>query len=213
LNKTVGNEPDDVTEVLAEAQRIGYLGPRPVEVQRRHAEGYVQAACRLGLGDEAKQTMIADLGSGGGVPGLVVALGLPRSQVVLIDASQKRCSFLTWAAVELGISNRVSVVCGRAEQVAHDVQWRGKFDLVTARGFGPPAWTVECGSPLLSAGGSLLISEPPKARRWPPEGLARIGLCYIEQVGGIVVLSRFSDVAGDFPRPRSRQKRDPLFIQ
>jgi len=207
------NGSDAVTEVLVEAQRLGFLGPRPVEVQLVHAQKYVEAVRKLGWGSEGASCRLVDIGSGGGVPGLVLATELGHAEIVLVDASQRRCSFLTWAVVELGISAQVTVVCSRAEEFGHDAQWRSRFDIATARGFGPPAWTVECAAPLLRKRGVCLISEPPNGREWPSDGLLRVGMCYQEQMDGIVVLNRIKDVAGDFPRGPSRQKRDPLFIQ
>lgn len=51
---------------------------------------------------------------------------------------------------------------------------------MVARGFGPPAVTAECAAPLLAEGGRLTVSEPPEPPpdrpRWPPEGLAELGL-------------------------------------
>jgi 16S rRNA (guanine527-N7)-methyltransferase len=70
------------------------------------------------------------------------------------------------------------VVCARAEEAARAPQWRGSFDVVTARSFGPPAVTAECAVGFLRIGGALLVSEPPDPHpeRWPADGLARLGL-------------------------------------
>ncbi|HZQ27155.1 MAG TPA: RsmG family class I SAM-dependent methyltransferase [Acidimicrobiales bacterium] len=119
-----------------------------------------------------------DLGTGAGVPGLVLALRWPDSAWVLLDGSRRRTALLEAAVAELGVADRVAVVCGRAEQVGHDLTYRGRFDLVTARSFGPPATTAECGAPFLRPGGVLVVSEPPgdEGGRWPSEGLAELGL-------------------------------------
>ena len=70
------------------------------------------------------------------------------------------------------------MVEGRAEELARRADLRGRFDLVVARGFGPPAVTAECGAGFLVVGGRLVVSEPPGGRpdRWPAEGLAPLGL-------------------------------------
>jgi len=57
----------------------------------------------------------ADVGSGGGLPGIPIALARPGWRVVLVEASHKKASFLTQAKIELGLAN-VEVVCGRVER-------------------------------------------------------------------------------------------------
>src|SRR5690606_28133073 len=82
------------------------------------------------------------------------------------------------ALAELGLAERVEAVHGRAEELAHDPALRGTADVVTARSFGPPALTAECGAGLLRPGGLLLVAEPPDGGegRWPADGLATLGL-------------------------------------
>ena len=68
---------------------------------------------------------------------------------------------------------------GRAEETARSSQFRQQFDLVVSRSFGVPAVAAECGAPLLSIGGFMVVSEPPDGPlvdRWPAEGLAKVGL-------------------------------------
>ena len=86
----------------------------------------------------------------------------------------------TWAVAHLDLTSRVTVRVGRAEDLAHEADLRGGFDVVVSRSFGPPAATVECGVGFLRPGGRLLISEPPANRSWPAGPLAEIGLSRIE---------------------------------
>jgi 16S rRNA (guanine527-N7)-methyltransferase len=118
-----------------------------------------------------------DLGSGGGLPGLVLALRWPESRGVLLDAGRRRGEHLETACAELGLADRVTVVRARAEEAGRDRRWRGSVDLVVARGFGSPAVTAECAVGFLRAGGRLVVSEPPGGdpTRWDPSGLARLG--------------------------------------
>lgn len=118
-----------------------------------------------------------DLGSGAGVPGLVLAVEWPDSTWVLLDAGERRTTVLQQAVIDLGVGSRVTVICGRAEGLGHDPAHRGTYDLVTSRSFGPPAVTAECGAPFLRVGGVLAVTEPPDEQpRWPAEGLAELGL-------------------------------------
>jgi len=120
-----------------------------------------------------------DLGAGGGIPGLVLAVVWPNTDLTLFDSSRRRTDFLTEEIQVLGISDRVKVVTGRAEEAGPHKGLRGAFELVTARAFGSPAVTAECAAPFLRLGGLLVVSEPPDTdptERWPVEGLAVVGL-------------------------------------
>lgn len=122
-----------------------------------------------------------DLGSGGGVPGLVLAAGSPGLKMVLLDARGRRCRFLRRAVEGLGLSGRVSVVESRAESAARLADLREAMDAVVARSFGPPAVTAESATGFLRLGGRLVVSEPPEEEaggvtRWSEEGLDALGL-------------------------------------
>ncbi|MFP4511587.1 MAG: 16S rRNA (guanine(527)-N(7))-methyltransferase RsmG [Acidimicrobiales bacterium] len=171
--------PDRLVGVLERARAVGLLGPGPVEVHLAHAEALVSLLGRIGVAPR----VALDLGSGGGVPGLILALGSPSSRWTLLDAAARRTAFLEAAVRELELDDRVQVVQGRAEVVGRDPQHRGRYDLVTARSFGPPAVTAECGAPLLRVGGWLAVSEPPEPapERWPARELAELGLEVVAQ--------------------------------
>ena len=169
--------PDDPTDLLDEmlerSRQLGFLGPGPVAPQREHARAFLSP-----LGSAPR---VLDLGSGGGVPGLVVAWEMPGAEVVLLDAMAKRCDFLSTAVAELGLDERVHVICGRAEELAREPRWRGTFPVVVARSFGPPAVLAECAVGFLSGPGArVLVSEPPDTAaselRWPDEGLEELAL-------------------------------------
>ncbi|HEX2039662.1 MAG TPA: RsmG family class I SAM-dependent methyltransferase [Acidimicrobiales bacterium] len=154
---------------MSEARRLGFLGPGPVEAHVVHALGF-------GATGEAPATLV-DLGSGGGVPGLVLLALWSSSAGVLLDSSERRTAFLRSAVRALGWQDRVEVLCARAEEAGRDPVRRGKAGLVVSRGFGPPAVAAECAAPLLVVGGRLVVSEPPEdAPRWPAEPLAGLGL-------------------------------------
>ena len=171
-----------LTTVLTRSRELGFLGPGPVEAHVRNAEAFLPGLDRWAAVDVAagpNRPVLLDLGSGGGVPGLVLALQRPGFDVVLVDAAQRRTEFLTWAVEELGLEQRVRVVRGRAEELARATALRGTVDVVTSRSFGPPPVTAECAVGFLRGPGSvLLVSEPPDADpdRWPAEPLAHMGL-------------------------------------
>ncbi|MGQ9780029.1 MAG: 16S rRNA (guanine(527)-N(7))-methyltransferase RsmG, partial [Bacillota bacterium] len=94
----------------------------------------------------AAEGRAADLGSGGGFPGLVLAIVLPRVSFTLIEATQKKAAFLATAAEELGLAN-VRVWAARAEEVGR-TQGREAFPLVTARAVAPLPVLLELAHPL-----------------------------------------------------------------
>ena len=161
--------------VLDRSRSLGFLGPGSLRVQAEHAAGFTDVV----VGTPAR---LLDLGSGGGVPGLVLAERWPDTEAVLLDAAERRCRFLEEAVAGLGWADRVRVVRARAEEAGRREDLRGSFDLVVARGFGPPAVTAECGAPFLRVGGTLVVSEPPTedgmgpTARWPKEGVMVLGL-------------------------------------
>ena len=209
--------------MLEESKRLGFLGPGPISDHIDHAHRFLPPLDDLSSQSSsvggAGGLRFVDLGAGGGLPSLPILVARPSYSAVLLDAIQKRCSFLVWAAGRLGIANRVDVWSGRAEEIGHEDRARFGFDAVVARGFGPPASTVECGAPLLRPGGRLVISEPPEEREWPAEPLASIGLVLeTEQSGGrpggVVVLRRgeeIATIADHYPRRIKVQQRTPLF--
>jgi 16S rRNA (guanine527-N7)-methyltransferase len=157
---------------LDEGRRRGFLGPdqEPAAVAR-HAAGFAPA-----LGGAGR---IVDLGSGGGVPGLVLAVVLPSARLALVDSSVSRTDWLHRLVRRLGLEDRVRVVAARAEVLGHDPAWRETHDAVVARSFAPPLVAAECATALLRLGGRLVVSEPPVDRReerWPAGALDELGL-------------------------------------
>lgn len=195
--------------VLEEARRRGFLGPGPVEGHLRHAQAYARVR------GVAEARSAVDLGSGGGVPGLVLASELVDTRWVFLDAHRGRTSFLGDAVVELGLSARVTVLTGRAEAVGRDQAHRGRYDLVVSRAFGPPAVVAECAAPLLRVGGRLVVSEPPDhAERWPAAGLGLVGLGWDALDPGpprLASMVQLNDCPDRFPRRVGIPAKRPLW--
>ena len=95
---------------------------------------------------------IADLGSGGGFPGLALAIALPGARVALVESARRKCAFLAGAAAELELAN-VEVVNERAEAWEAGV---GAHDLVLARALAALPVVVEYAAPLLVPAGVLV---------------------------------------------------------
>jgi 16S rRNA (guanine527-N7)-methyltransferase len=95
---------------------------------------------------------IADLGSGGGFPGLALAIALPAAHVALVESVGRKVAFLQAAIARLELTN-VEAVQARAEDWPEGI---GAHDLATARAVAPLSVLVEYAAPLLEVGGSLL---------------------------------------------------------
>jgi 16S rRNA (guanine527-N7)-methyltransferase len=214
---------EELDRVLQAAQAAGYFGPGPLALQRRHAAGFARIA-RQAAQDApgGVRTSILDLGSGGGLPGLVVALEWPEALLTLLDANRRRTEFLSASVAELGLSGRVRVVMARAEEAGRDPGLRGAFSGVMARSFGAPAVLAECAAPFLAVGGWLIVSEPPgdplamvpDVDRWPVRPLGELGLEAGDPVAAefrYQVLHQVALCPERFPRRNGVPSKRPLF--
>lgn len=196
-------------DVLERAHRLGFLGPGPVDPHVDHARAFARVV-------PAPPAQAADLGSGGGIPALVLAEAWPDCAWWLIESRERRAAFLVEAVVALGAGHRVTVLHQRAEDVGNDPERRAGCDLVTARSFGAPPVTAECAAGLLRVGGRLVVSEPPvaTANRWPRAPLAQLGLepeVTSEGPPRLQVLRLVAACPPAFPRESGRAKRRPLW--
>ena len=96
-----------------------------------------------------RDRLVADLGSGGGLPGIPVAIARPDVRVTLIEARQRRVAFLEWIAESLSLPN-VEIVASRIEDVS------GTFDACLARALAGPAESWRLAAPLLGPAGRLI---------------------------------------------------------
>lgn len=201
----------DIAATLDRQRARGLLGPGSGAAMRAHSLGFAAA-----YGDQAPGCAV-DLGSGGGVPGLVLATDCWTDAVIaLVDASQRRCTALELEVTALGLGPRLQVRWGRAEVLGRSPSLRGWADVVVARSFGPPAATAECAAPFIAPGGALVVSDPPGAEaRWPRTGLELLGLELEETArhGGATYtrLRLVAPCSDAFPRRTGLPHRRPLF--
>lgn len=209
MDDRTGTPRDDLEAILEESRALGFLGPGPLAPHIDHARGFASMV-------ERTPESFLDLGSGGGLPGLVLATLWPDVTGVLLDAMTRRTEFLRDACSRLGIQGRIQVVCSRAEDAARDPDLRGRFGLVVARSFGSPAVTAECAAGFLAAGGAAVISEPPEdeASRWPADGLAVLGLALERPPlpeSRFVVLRPVAALDDRYPRRSGVPRKRPLW--
>ena len=106
--------------------------------------------------DVPRGTLVADMGTGGGFPGIPFAVLHGGARVVLFDSNGKKCDFLERAIASLGLDN-VSVECQRIEAAGRDPRFRTKFDMVITRAMAHHYVSIETGAPLLAGGGLLYL--------------------------------------------------------
>ena len=209
-----------VLDALAQARAFGYLGPGRLQTHVDHSHGFgdtvLSAMPAEGhIADAAFGGRAVDLGSGGGVPGLVLADRWRDSTWVFVDSHQRRMGTLREVLAGLGWTDRTEVVTDRAEVMARRPDLRGCCDLVVARGFAAPGVTAECATGFLRAGGLLVVSEPPGgADRWSDRGLAALGMSRVVLAPAefrFFVAVQEQVCPMKYPRPVGVPGKSPLF--
>jgi 16S rRNA (guanine527-N7)-methyltransferase len=184
-----------------------------MDQQISHARGFAEAWGDVA--DDAPSSFL-DLGSGGGLPGLVLLQDW-LCEAVFVDAMEKRTAFLREVLGWENAPGNSAVWTGRAEALSREVTLADEFDLVTARSFGPPAVTAECAVRFLKVGGILIVSEPPDddaESRWKPDALGQLGLHVVERVrhgAAYQILRKVRPTPDRFPRPIGTPGKSPLF--
>lgn len=133
------------------------------------------------LSDVPADSRLADIGSGGGIPGIPIAVARPDLRVTLVEATQKKAAFLTAVSAALGLAN-VTVRAERAEVLAKS-ELRGTFDVVTARAVARLLTLVPLAAPLARPGGRLLLVKGERAQEELTEAAAVLAKCRARHVG------------------------------
>lgn len=172
-----------LTEVLEAAQKVGTLGDRPIPEVIKHARQFVAAL-------DGVTGRVIDIGTGAGVPGLVIAADRPDLEIVLVDRRATRMDALRLGVSALGLADRVSVVTADVDDLMRDEGHSQTYDAVVCRGFGPPESTAPLARGLLKNGGRLIVSEPPSPdpSRWSETLLKEARFGPPSYQAGVVVL-------------------------
>lgn len=164
---------------------------------------------------------IGDVGSGGGVPAIVVALAMPEADVTLLEATGRKCEFLRTAADDLGLTN-VTVVNDRSERVGAfpDGALRDAFDVVTARALGRIAVAGELCVPLARERGLVLLVKGQAADEELEEAKQALHELHTNHAGTIdtptgriVVLEKARRTPKKYPRRDGEPKRAPIGVK
>lgn len=174
------------------------------------------------LADLPSGSRIVDVGSGGGVPGLPVAIAMPDMPMTLLEATGKKAKFLEQCVSELGLSH-VRVVNDRAEKAGQDKQHRQRYDVAICRALGPMRELLEYTLPLVKVDGYLLAMKGPKAEaelKDAGDAMAILGGGDLEvyeaypegfdQNTVIVRLAKVADTPKQYPRLPGVPRHEPL---
>jgi 16S rRNA (guanine527-N7)-methyltransferase len=188
----------------------------PEESLDRHV---ADALAGLELAAVREAATAADLGSGAGIPGLVLAASLPDLEMHLVEAQQSKCAYIAALVAAMGLGN-ARVVCDRAES------WReglGANDLVVARALGPQPVVLEYAAPLLALGGRLVewrgrrdADEEERAGRAAGElGMRPVEVREVAPFAGahsrhLHVFEKVAETPARFPRRAGVASRRPL---
>ncbi|HVC81080.1 MAG TPA: 16S rRNA (guanine(527)-N(7))-methyltransferase RsmG [Chloroflexota bacterium] len=139
--------------------RMNLLGPAALrELWRRHLLDAITVLPGFPPGtiDDQQPRAVIDVGSGGGIPGIPLAILFPHWNVTLLEATGKKARFLETAAGELGLPG-LRVVGGRAEEIAHDSEYREAYDFCVARAVTHAAALVELTLPFVAIRGAVYL--------------------------------------------------------
>ncbi|KAG2499547.1 hypothetical protein HYH03_002492 [Edaphochlamys debaryana] len=171
----------------AEARRRGGggRGAGPAGAGAAAAAAGAAAAAAGGGGGAAVHVAVADaplrvvdVGTGAGLPGMVLAVARPQWKVTLLDSLRKRCDFLREAAALAGMSN-VEVVWARAEDAGQKPELRQSFDLAVARAVAEARVLAELCLPFVRVGGLWVAAKGPD-----PEAEVEAAQSAVRQLGG-----------------------------
>lgn len=199
----------------------------PAEAWTRHVADsltLLPALAQLSAGSR-----VIDVGSGGGLPGLPLAIVLPHLRFTLLDSTGKKAEFVRRAAAALGLSN-VEVIADRAERLAHDrgaraVEGRAgghreAYDAVIARAVGRLPTLLELTVPFAKVGAPLLLIKGEQADAEVAEAKGALHLLKASHVqtiatptGRIVVIEKGAATPKLYPRADGEPKRVPLGVE
>lgn len=166
----------------------------------------------LAVATPALRVRCADIGSGGGIPGLVIAILRPDLRVTLIESDQRKAGFLAHAAAVCECAG-VEVVSARAEEVGQDPAHRGHYDLVTSRATASSPVLTELALPLLPVGGRMAVLVTDAAEE------ARVCRTAADVCGGaaptamaptVLVVEKVAATPETYPRRVGVPRRKPL---
>ena len=192
---------------------------KPEEVFAKHINDSVKITDFF---DFSNVKTLLDIGSGGGLPGIPLAIELPHVQVTLLDSTEKKMRAAQKIADDMKLKN-VTVISGRTEELGHNQTLRGNFDIVTARAVAELPVILEYALPFVKIGGYFVaykgknyqaeLSESKKAMDTLSAKLANIYTYELPDNLGervYIVYKKISGTPKNYPRNIGVPKKTPL---
>jgi 16S rRNA (guanine527-N7)-methyltransferase len=170
------------------------------------------------LAELPEGSRVIDVGSGGGLPGVPLAIAMPRLKFTLLEATGKKAEFLRHVASPAGVRlANVEVYAARAEQAGREPGRRDSYDAAVARAVGPMAVIAELATPLVRPGGLVVLVKGEKADEELAAAKQALHLLHATHAGTIqtptgrlVVLEKQRATPKMYPRRDGEPKRAPL---
>jgi 16S rRNA (guanine527-N7)-methyltransferase len=177
----------------------------PTEAATRHV---LEALAGLPAVDAAPAGPLADVGSGGGLPGLVLGVARPERAIHLIEATARKAAFIADVAADMGVS--VQVHAERSEDLARG-ELRDACTCVVARALAPPPVAAELCLPLCRPGGRVVLwSREPASAELAFAADALAGELVAPECSGVLVIAKLSATPERFPRRPGMAAKRPL---
>ncbi len=189
------------------------------EFIRKH---YIDSLLCYNFPEMKKAEKVIDVGTGGGFPGIPLALVFPEKQFVLMDSLQKRLNIIDDLASKLNILNVVTLH-GRAEDMGRNKEHREKYDICVSRAVANLATLSEYCLPFITRGGNFLAYKGTKADEEIKEAhkaifllggsIAREERVTLPGYGldhNIIVMNKVQNTSAKYPRKAGTPSKEPL---
>jgi 16S rRNA (guanine527-N7)-methyltransferase len=152
---------------------------------------------------------VADVGSGGGLPGIPLKLALPELQVCLVESDQRKAAFLRDVVEALGLPD-VEVEARRAEELGRDPRHRESYDVVVTRAAAKAPVAAEYCLPLVRPGGTLLAMAQYQDWDAARRAVGQLGGRLDGERAGVVIVRKVRETPDQFPRRVGIPGKRPL---
>jgi len=203
-------------------KKVNLVGPSsPEDILIRHI---LDSVSLLAYADKVldSKANIIDIGTGGGFPGIPLAILLKDTEMVLLEKSRKKVDFLVRAIKLLSLDN-VIVLTGRAEDIVRQNKWRGSFDIVIARAVTKISMLLEYSFPYCKVNGRIIFYKSRKVYEeiesskdtidtlgGKIEELIKVEVSGLDEVRVFLVIKKCKYTPLKYPRNFADIKRNPL---
>lgn len=159
-----------------------------------------------------KTNRILDIGTGAGLPGILLAIFLKKSEIYLLDSKNKAITFLEKVVNTLKLEN-THILSGRAEELAHDTKYREKFDFVVSRALAKTSVLAELAMPFCNIGGRAVLYKSKNlveelkfsgktisAMGSEVENIFEVKIPCLDEYRALLILKKVSPIIYKYPR-------------